>query len=192
MPKESGDILNSSKNQRQGTSDQLKNSAYKPLKEIYQYEQGNDGDLEKDLETFSKGENVPSEASFPLLIFLVALIKDILDAFTGGVFSFIFSLLFGFVLWLWWFNKTSFIKKYIRKWVIKRVIFFIVGDSIPFAAVLVPSSLLIVLWHYREKKIVKAFKFALLIYNTAAKASAQQAKATKARQSNTVDLTAAA
>lgn len=170
---------------------QVPTDVYRQLEEIYKYE-GIYEQLESDLEKLSAEPHPPQKPSFPIVIFIAAIIKDLADAATGGIVSVILSLLLGFILWLWWFNKSSFIKKKIKKWFVKRVILFLAGDSIPVVSIFVPSSLFIILWYYREKKIVQIIQKVLFVYGQAAKIHAQQIKVQQKQTARNVERQVAA
>jgi len=164
---------------------------YEPLSEIYLYEGAGDSELDNDIRSAVDEKIIIDDPSFPWLIFLLALGKDLLDIFTGGIISIIASASIGFVLWLWWFTKSSFIRKKIRKWVTKRIILFLVGDSIPVVSVFVPTSLFIVLWYHREKKIVKLLSQLISVYGVTAKLSAQAQKTQRNTATNSQKTTTA-
>jgi len=96
------------------------------------------------------------DPSFPLMIFLVALGKDlIVDLASLGLLGWLGSALLGLVLWFWILGKVSFIQKRLLKYFIRRYLLAFVIGMIPLLNFLPEATLLVFLVHYREKKLIK-------------------------------------
>lgn len=98
--------------------------------------------------------NPPSTPSFPLFIFSLAIIKDVMDfaelTIIGIVIKWVVAILFVIVVFLWCLGKAGFIKKLI----IKRLVLIAAIGLLPFVG-LIPEASLFILWmHYREIKYI--------------------------------------
>ena len=100
--------------------------------------------------------SMPAIVEFPMLILIIAIFKDISDWGSFGLFGFITSLLFGMIIWLWIFNKTSFIQRMLWKRRARLIIVFIIG-IIPIINFIPESIILVLLVYNHEKAIVKHF-----------------------------------
>jgi hypothetical protein len=111
--------------------------------------------------------NPPEKPSFPGIVLSLALIKDILDAgdFTGIgiVVTTALSFLISLVLFLWLLGKVSggwWKKKLIRGlWVRYALAVFI--EFIPFVKLIPATTILVLMAHFREPKVVQALNGAL-------------------------------
>lgn len=112
-------------------------------------------------------EAPPQIPSFPVLMFGMALVKDLLDVldFTGvGVIAtFFFTIVFAFVLALWSLGKISggwWKKALIRKLLVRFAITFTV-EMIPFVKIVPTNVVFVLLAHFHETKVAKLFNEAL-------------------------------
>ncbi len=107
-----------------------------------------------------------TQVHFPVGIFAVAFLKDLLDLITFGLFSFLFSFLFFLIFMMWILSfrfkyQTSFnsaqklMQRLLLKSEIRLSIFMILG-SIPFLGAIIPESSVLVVLTYKELK--KALK----------------------------------
>lgn len=107
-------------------------------------------------------EAPPQKPEFPFLMVFVAVLKDILDiplelTLVGIIFTTIFSLIIGLVLFIWCFGKISggWWKKKIIGWLWKRYIFTIILEFIPFIKIIPVTTIFVFMVHYKELKLVK-------------------------------------
>lgn len=108
-----------------------------------------------DPEDFEEAKiNVPSQPSFPLAMFGLALLIDTSIIFTGGLLGFLFGGIYALILWLWARGKVSMVQKYIIKILTKKMGRYCIKKSIPILNWL-PQSAWLILWlHHREKKYI--------------------------------------
>lgn len=117
-------------------------------------------------------DDPPKIPDFPTHLVLINLLLDVLSlvgsiASLTGVGIFIYWAL-KIIVWIanffYFFGKAGPASRAIKKVALRRAIFllltFILTDPIPFNDIFAPNFLLIILIHYRETKIVKAFLFA--------------------------------
>lgn len=88
----------------------------------------------------------PDHPSFPVFIFSLALIKDVLDIFSLGWIGILANIIIVPILWFWVFGKMSFIKK--RIW--RRFLVYIFIEFIPFISVVPVWSFFVVRSHLTE------------------------------------------
>lgn len=104
----------------------------------------------------------PKETSFPVIMLTLAIIKDVLDAFTltgvGYLLSFLASFFIGMALFLWLLNKGggAWKARLLRKLMVRFGV-IIVLDAIPGLNLVPAYTVFIILTYYREKKVVKLF-----------------------------------
>ena len=112
------------------------------------------------LETLA-ADTSQEKPGFPFFIFSLAIIKDILDAITGGAISFVFSLIFGCIIFLWLLGKVGFGQKALIRWAARTGSVVALVESIPVLGALPMSSIFVLLAHYRETKAVQLLFWAL-------------------------------
>ena len=100
--------------------------------------------------------SMPTHVEFPMLILIIALFKDISDMGSLGMLGFITSFLFGMIIYLWIFNKSSLIQRMLWKRRARLIIVFIIG-IIPIINFIPESIILVLLVYSHEKAIVKHF-----------------------------------
>lgn len=100
--------------------------------------------------------NVPSKPFFPIIILFVAILKDMADIFTLGLLGWVFTIIFAFILWIWIRLKSSIVFRMIWKRIRGRIALAIVAGIIPGLNFLPEATILVLLIHYKENKIVKA------------------------------------
>ena len=105
----------------------------------------------------------PRESGFPVVIFLLAIVKDLFDILeltvVGIIITKILSVLFGIVLFFWCLGKLSggWWKKKLIRYIWKRYIIAMAIEAIPFIAIIPANMIFILMVHNREKKVVKIF-----------------------------------
>lgn len=149
-------------------SEQLKiEGVFERIREIFKNQNEN---LEnEDEESLLMAEEKAEESSFPLIIVIIALLKDVaIDApltfsLIGGILSPIFSLVFTVILFFWVLGKLSggWWKKKLIRWLWLRYIVAIIIEFIPWINIVPTNTIFILMAHYREKKMVKLFNLAL-------------------------------
>jgi hypothetical protein len=110
----------------------------------------------------------PQTPQFPFLMVSLAFIKDVIDiplelTLIGIVFTTVFSLLLGLVLFIWCFGKLrgGWWKKKLISWVWKRYILTIILEFIPFIKIIPVTTIFVFMVHYKETKLVKIANQAL-------------------------------
>lgn len=106
--------------------------------------------------------NLPSTPSFPLIIFSIAILKDVLDfaelSIIGIILSWAATIIFALIIWFWTLGKVSFVKKMI----IRRLALMIAIALVPVIDLLPEASIFILWVHFREVKyigdILRAFE----------------------------------
>lgn len=107
--------------------------------------------------------------SFPLEIFLMAVIKDILDMPTElgvatTVLGQIISTIIGGILMIWTFGKVSGwfgYKKRLVRGIFRRLAATVIVEFIPFIRILPANTVFVLMAHYHEAKFVKLLNLAL-------------------------------
>lgn len=100
--------------------------------------------------------NVPSKPLFPIIILSVAILKDLADIASVGFLGWAFTIIFGFVLWIWMTTKSGFIYRILWKWFLRRYVFFALVGIIPGLNFLPEATILVLLIYHKENKIIKA------------------------------------
>ena len=120
---------------------------------------------DEDLDGLS--EKKPEKVDFPMIMFFFALAKDVIDILSGGLLSWVYGGFYfvGNMLWVSGrAEKFSFagkgVVRLIRKRLITRFTASGLAETIPILSVLPLASLFVVLNHYSETKLVKAFQVA--------------------------------
>lgn len=99
--------------------------------------------------------NVPSKPLFPITILSIAIFKDVIDLASVGLLGWAGFIIFSIVLWVWMTTKSGFIYKFLWKWFLRRYVFFALVGIIPGLNFLPEATILVLLIHYKETKIVK-------------------------------------
>jgi hypothetical protein len=100
------------------------------------------------------------EPSFPIFMFAAALLKDIFDSIgltgIGLILTIPFNIIFWIVMIIWSWSKMSggWWKGRMIKWLWKRFMFAFILDFIPIAPA---ATILVLMAHNHEKKIVRLF-----------------------------------
>ena len=121
---------------------------------------------EKEIQTEIIGSNVDldqlekdaEEKSFPYLMFMLAWIKDSLDAVSFGLLSLITTPFFFLTFLLWFWGRGFLIRKLLWKRVFKKVFTTAFVMAIPFLNIAPVTMLLVVVVHNQENKIVKVME----------------------------------
>lgn len=108
-------------------------------------------------------------APFPLEIFLLAIVKDVLDGVTEvgvvtTVLGQVFSFIVGVILFFWTFSKVSGwfgYKKKLIKFMFRILAGTIIVEFIPFIRILPANTIFVLLAHYHETKFVKLVNLAM-------------------------------
>lgn len=105
-------------------------------------------------EELSEARSDLSIPAFPLVIFFIAILKDVLDfaelSIIGILLSWIATIIFALIIWFWTIGKVGFVKKMI----IRRLALMIAIALIPVVDLL-PEASIFVLWvHLRETKYI--------------------------------------
>ena len=103
---------------------------------------------------------LPSEPSFPVIIFILAITKDVLDwpanlSVVLAVFASVLSFVIGIIIFLWLLGKLGFFKKQLLKWAWKRFIVVIAAEIIPGLNMLPWATVFVYLAHKKETKLVR-------------------------------------
>ena len=121
-----------------------------------------DSDVENVLST-NKVELPP----FPLFMFIIAILKDLIDiadvTVVGVIITTIVSAIFSVILFFWLFGKVKgqWWKKRVVGWLWKRYIAVLIIEFIPFLKIAPTMTLFIIMAHRRETKVVRVINFAL-------------------------------
>lgn len=104
-------------------------------------------------------DGLPSKPRFPIIIFTLAVIKDILDvpldiSVAGVIAATIFSFLIGIVIFFWGFGKTKRWQSKLFKGFVKRWGIMFVIEIIPGLQVIPATAIFVFLTHFRETKFV--------------------------------------
>ncbi len=128
-------------------------------------------DISRDV-TLDAIENPPKELEFPMVMVLANAVFDVLSLMTavasltgvGEVVLVIFSITTWTMNIIWFFGKSDgIISVQLKKVVLRRltwlIVLLFVGDYIPYADGFTANTLLVLVVHYRENKIIKGFWF---------------------------------
>jgi len=99
--------------------------------------------------------NPPEEPLFPIIIFGLAVLKDILDWFTAGWLGWLLALFLGGIIGIWIFLQTGFVMKRILKRLILPAILAFIVAVIPYLNFVPESSAFVLIIHYSEKREAK-------------------------------------
>ncbi len=110
--------------------------------------------------TTPASSDYPTKSNFPVIIFSLAVIKDILDVpFDVSVVlviaASIFSFFIGLVIFFWGFGKTNRLQRKLFKGFIKRWASMCVVELIPGLQVIPATAIFVLLAHFRETKFVE-------------------------------------
>jgi len=111
---------------------------------------------------------LPKSPSLPVIMFLLAILKDTIDigltilvVLSFGllliltiIFGTIISIIFGVIIGVWVTQKVGIVRKLLFKKVIIRIIVFMFLGSIPFLKIFPEATLLVLLTYLNEVKIV--------------------------------------
>jgi hypothetical protein len=101
---------------------------------------------------------LPRNPDFPILIILFALLKDgIFDVLSVGLLGWVGSATLGLIIWFWITSKTGFIQKRLMRYVVRRYLVALVIGIIPGLNFIPEATILVLLVHNKEKKVVKLF-----------------------------------
>ncbi len=110
----------------------------------------------------------PQQPDFPYIMVSIAILKDILDvpvelSIIGIVITTALSFLLAIILFIWILGKLSggWWKKAMVRWIWVRYIFAILIEFLPFFKIIPATTILVLMAHYREAKIVMFFNAAL-------------------------------
>ncbi len=112
--------------------------------------------------------DTPPPPSFPYFMVVIALIKDLIDIpgdllVVGVILTTILAIVADLIIFMWSWHKMGgwWWKKMIFTWFWKRFIFEVIIEIIPFAQIIPATTILVLMTHYRETKIVKLLNGAL-------------------------------
>lgn len=108
-------------------------------------------------ETIETSVDDVKKPDFPFMILLAAILKDILDVASIGFLGFFTNIILGLVIFFWILGKSSFLRKRMTRWFIRRYVATFIVESVPFINFLPITTILILLTYNREKKIVQLF-----------------------------------
>ena len=97
----------------------------------------------------------PQEPTFPIFIFGLAMLKDLIDILSVGLLGWLAAIVLSGVIWLWIFTKSSFLRKQLLKRLIKPIIAAAFVAIFPGLNFLPESSVLVILIYRGDKGIVK-------------------------------------
>lgn len=99
--------------------------------------------------------SIPSKPSFPLFIFSLAILKDVLDfaqlTIIGIILSWAVTIVFAIIALFWCMGKAGFLKK---RFVIKPLVSMVTVGLLPVLGFLPEASVFVLWMHYRETKYV--------------------------------------
>ena len=101
------------------------------------------------------GEEDLETPQFPIIIFQLALWKDVTDGMTAGFASFLSTPILTIIIMIWMLNKGSFMQKYMRKWFFRRLMLWFIAKFIPIANWMPLTTTLVYMTHKRETKMVQ-------------------------------------
>ena len=120
-----------------------------------------------DEETLKKAvEENPPLPHFPFIMVSFAVLKDAIDFadFTviGIIITSIVAVFINLIITVWSFNKMGgwWWKKYIITWFWQRFLFEVIVEIIPFGKIIPATTILVLMTHYRETKVVKLINYA--------------------------------
>jgi hypothetical protein len=99
---------------------------------------------QEELENLSA--NKPEHPVFPVHIFMMAVMKDLLDILTLGIVGIIANVVVGLVLWFWILGKMNFMKR----WIWRRFILYVFIEFIPFISFIPIWTFFVARAHLRE------------------------------------------
>lgn len=135
----------------------------------YEEEEPQDNEIDEDKFEDMK-ENPPETPSFPGIIFFAACVKDLFDiiytillfipilnlATSALIFLlWIFNIILAIVIWVWIFNKSTFIRKQIIKKMVAKLIIPLIVEFLPGLNVIPTATITVFLIYRSEKGIVK-------------------------------------
>jgi len=110
----------------------------------------------------------PSMPPFPFFILSLAILKDVLDVLLTPtvvlmIVTFMLGFVIGIILTIWMWDKMSggWWKKNLLKWIWRRLGLAIAIEIIPVAQLIPASTILVLMAHYKEVKVVRLFNLAL-------------------------------
>ncbi len=110
----------------------------------------------------------PQQPNFPYIMVSITILKDILDvpielSIIGIVVTTILSFLLAIIIFIWILGKLSggWWKKAMIRWLWIRYVFAILIEFLPFFKIIPATTILVLMAHYRETKIVMFFNAAL-------------------------------
>lgn len=148
--------------QRSKAGQRVKAALRKAKGKLQESDLYDDGDLTNLLATPPE-----KEPPFPTVIFIFAILKDLIDTaeltIIGIIVTKILTVIFGVILFFWVLGKASggWWKKKVIKWLWKRYIAVLIIELIPFAGLIPANTIFILMAHKRETKVVKAINLAL-------------------------------
>ncbi len=127
---------------------------------------------EDEVKTILNGE--PAQTPhFPVFMFTLGLVKDILDyidfTIVGIIIVFFFSLFFFIVFFFWSMGKISggWWKKSLISWLWKRVVIVGLIELFPFVQMVPATAILVLLAHHHETKLAKLINYSLEKFHSA-------------------------
>lgn len=106
---------------------------------------------------FAEMENtVANPPSFPLIIVIFALIKDLVDLASFGFLGWITSPILGAIIFFWFLGKRSFIRRLLwRRFIKKRAFVTAILEIVPFVSMVPWTTFFVIKAHYKETKIIQ-------------------------------------
>lgn len=111
--------------------------------------------------------NPPDPVHFPIFIFVLSVVKDIMDmldlTLIGIIVTTLFSIFASITIFFWMFGKVKgkWWKKKILRFLIRRAIIMICAEVLPFIKMIPTTTIFVLMAHYKEKKIVRLMNIAL-------------------------------
>lgn len=104
-------------------------------------------------ESYESGES-STKVHFPMIIFMIALAKDMLDIVTAGTLSFIVTPIVGLVLYFWAKDKSVFVKDSpIRKKLVRSALVRAGVELVPLVDIYPSTTGFVLKVHKEEKKM---------------------------------------
>jgi|GEM_PF-5010267 len=104
-------------------------------------------------------EAIANTPNFPVIIFIAALIKDSTDIITLGFLGILTGPILSMIIFFHMFGKSSFTKKMMWKWFLRRFIWTSAIEILPGFSVIPITTTLVVRAHFRESKLVKELDY---------------------------------
>jgi hypothetical protein len=97
-----------------------------------------------------KIEGLPERPSFPIMVFILAVLKDFTDLLSFGLLGVLTNIIAWIAIRMYLFRKVGFIKR----WLYKRYVFTLILEFIPFISMIPQWTIFVLRGYAKEKKRV--------------------------------------